>query len=68
VPEAAQTLGLSRAKVYELVASGELGSIKIDGSRRIPTQDLHQFVERLRVGDGTSAEVSLTLAGGQGAA
>jgi excisionase family DNA binding protein len=65
VPEAAQALGLSRAKVYELVQSGALGSVKIDASRRIPAQDLAQFVERLRTGEGIAAAPAAVNAGTQ---
>ena len=36
VPEAAEALAISRSKLYELLASGEVASIRIDGSRRIP--------------------------------
>ena len=48
VPEAAAALGLSRAKLYQLMAKGELGSVRIASSRRIPATELHAFVERLR--------------------
>jgi excisionase family DNA binding protein len=48
VPEAAESLGLSRAKVNQLIAKGDLASIKIDGARRIPSDDLRGFVDRLR--------------------
>lgn len=47
-PEAAQALGLSKAKLYQLLAKGELASVKIDGARRIPAEDLRSFVDRLR--------------------
>ncbi len=36
VPEAAEALAISRSKLYELLASGDIASIRIDGSRRIP--------------------------------
>jgi excisionase family DNA binding protein len=36
VPEAAEVLAISRSKLYELLASGAIASIRIDGSRRIP--------------------------------
>jgi excisionase family DNA binding protein len=54
--EVAEALSVSRAKVYELIGRGELASITTDRSRRIPAQDLRAFVERLRVGEGTSVE------------
>ncbi len=36
VSDAALALSLSRAKVYELINSGALRSVRIDGARRIP--------------------------------
>ena len=33
VPEAAEALAISRSKLYELLASGAIASIRIDGSR-----------------------------------
>jgi excisionase family DNA binding protein len=46
--EAAQSLGMSRTKVYGLMQAGELGSVKVGSSRRIPAADLDAFVRRLR--------------------
>jgi excisionase family DNA binding protein len=46
VPEAAELLGLGRAKAYQLVQSGELPSIKIGRSVRIPVAALRAWVER----------------------
>ena len=42
--EAALLLSLSRTKVYELIASGELDSIQVGRSRRIPAEALNAFV------------------------
>ncbi len=47
VPEVAARLGMSRAKVYELMASGVLRSVRIDGCRRVRTEDLSDFVANL---------------------
>jgi excisionase family DNA binding protein len=47
VSEAASALGLSRAKVYELISSGALHAVRIDGARRIKTADLEAFVASL---------------------
>ena len=44
VPEAAAQLGISRAKLYEPIASGELIAVKVDGCRRIKTDDLQAYV------------------------
>ncbi len=47
VPEAAEALAISRSKLYELIASGAIASIRIDGSRRIPLAALEEYVSRL---------------------
>jgi excisionase family DNA binding protein len=47
VEEAAQLLSLSRKTLYDLMSRGELASLKIGGSRRIPLTALHDFVARL---------------------
>jgi excisionase family DNA binding protein len=47
VPEAAQALAISRSKLYELLASGAIASIRIDGSRRLPLTALEDYVSRL---------------------
>jgi excisionase family DNA binding protein len=51
--EAAEALGLSRARLYQLMADGEVGSVKIGTSRRIPAVDLEEYVSRLRAQHGT---------------
>jgi excisionase family DNA binding protein len=48
VDEAAEALALSRTKVYELMASGELESVKLGRSRRVPTAALMGFLEDAR--------------------
>ena len=48
--EAAQALGVGRSKVYELMRSGALRSVRIDSCRRIPVDDLSALVARLRAG------------------
>lgn len=47
VPEAAEALAISRSKLYELLATNALASIRIDGSRRIPLSALEDYVSRL---------------------
>ena len=49
VVEAAEIIGLSRSKVYELLADGHLPSIRIGRTRRIDVTDLDAFIERHRV-------------------
>jgi excisionase family DNA binding protein len=46
--EAADVLGIGRTKVFALIATGELKSIKIGRSRRVPIAACHEFVESLR--------------------
>jgi excisionase family DNA binding protein len=50
VDEAAEALGLSRWKLYALLRSGRLRSVKLDGSRRIAASALAEFVESLDEG------------------
>lgn len=45
--QAAQALGIGRSKVYELISSGALRSVKIGGARRIPAAALTEFVAAL---------------------
>ncbi len=47
VEEAAEWLGLSRTKAYELVYRGTLPSVTIGRSRRVPVAALEAFVNRL---------------------
>ena len=44
VVEAARELGISRSKVYELLADGELPSVRIGRTRRIAVTALEEFV------------------------
>lgn len=48
VEDAAEYLELSRSKVYELLADGELPSVRIGRSRRVSVSDLEEFVARHR--------------------
>jgi excisionase family DNA binding protein len=45
--EAAERLGIGRTKVYELMASGELRSVKIGAARRVSATALADFVAAL---------------------
>ncbi len=46
--EAAALLGLGRTKIYELLLSGELRSVRIGTARRIPAAALADFVASLQ--------------------
>lgn len=44
VEEAADRLGIGRSTVYELVASGELRSVKVGRAIRIPVIELQRWI------------------------
>ena len=46
--EAAQALSISRTTVFEALRRGELESIRIGRSRRIPIEAVERFVQLLR--------------------
>ena len=48
--EAAHLLGIGRTKVYRLIATDELHSVRIGGSRRITNRALSDFVHHLDAG------------------
>ena len=56
VEAAAELLSLGRTTVYELVATGELASVKIGRSRRIPYEALRRFIARLSDVDRPQSE------------
>ena len=47
--EVAAALGVGRTAVFELIRTGELRSVKIGKSRRIPTEAVREFVAGLSV-------------------
>jgi excisionase family DNA binding protein len=53
--QAAETLGLGRSSVYELMRARRIRSVKIGRSRRIPYASLLDFVSRLEHGEGSTA-------------
>jgi excisionase family DNA binding protein len=46
--EAAQALGIGRSKVYELLQSGQLKSVRIGSCRRVPLDAVHDLLTELR--------------------
>lgn len=44
IPETCRELHLSRAALYRLLASGELGSIKLGRRRLVPVAELERFI------------------------
>lgn len=55
-PEAAAAaLGIGRSKLFELIAAGQLETVRIGRARRIPAEALEEYVARLRRRTGTVA-------------
>jgi excisionase family DNA binding protein len=55
VAEAANALSISRSRIYELVATGEVGICKIGKRTVIPAIELTDFLDRHRVADPRAA-------------
>jgi excisionase family DNA binding protein len=47
VPEVLERLAISQTKLYELLSSGELRSVKVGRARRIPSHELERFIAEL---------------------
>lgn len=60
--EAARALRIGRTRLYQLLASGEIASIKLGGSRRITPAALRRYVEALATAE---APGSATVVGGR---
>ena len=45
IAEAAEVLGVSRSKAYELVASGEIPSVRLGGTVRVPADALKSKID-----------------------
>ena len=46
VADVCQRTKLGKSKVFELLASGELESLKLDGARRITEEQLAEYIAR----------------------
>lgn len=57
--EAAELIGIGRTKVFELMRTGQLESVRIGSSRRIPAFALLGYVERLRATAGKGGQLSV---------
>lgn len=53
IPEAALRLGIGRSHAYIYVLRGDLESVKLGRSRRVPVEAIDAFVERLRAEGAT---------------
>lgn len=45
VAEAAELMGISRSKAYEMISAGILPSVRIGGSLRIPVDELRAWIK-----------------------
>jgi len=46
--EAAEQLAISRSKIYELIAAGDIETIMVGKVRRVPIDAVGRYVERQR--------------------
>lgn len=47
IEEAAQLLSVSKSRVYELIRSGQLRTVKVGKSHRVPARSLDEYVALL---------------------
>ena len=45
IPEVAETLGIGRTKIYEIIATGELPTVRVGRAVRISVTTLQKWVE-----------------------
>ena len=45
IPEVAETLGIGRSKIYEIIARGELPTVRVGRAVRISVTTLQKWVE-----------------------
>lgn len=55
IEEAGEVIGLKRSKMYALIAAGDIETVKIGKSRRVPVEALENYVSRLREAAGATA-------------
>ena len=46
--QVAELLSISRTRVYELMAAGDLFSVKLGKVRRVPKASLLEYIDKLR--------------------
>jgi excisionase family DNA binding protein len=51
VEEVAEQLCIGRTKVFELIRSGELRSVKLGGARRVSATAVRAYIAKLEGGD-----------------
>jgi len=55
--EAAETIGVSRAKMYELLANGSIPKVVVGASVRIPVDGLKEWIQNRMIGGDKGATV-----------
>jgi len=55
--DAAQLLAVGRTKIYELLRTGAIESVRIGAARRIPAAALTAYVDRLRQDEAADVDV-----------
>ena len=50
VSQAARMVGLGRSKFYELIASGDVETVKIGRCTLVPIESLYELIEKAREG------------------
>lgn len=59
VTQAARILGIGKDNIYKLLECGQLGYIEIGKRKKIPAQEIHNFVQKnIRHGSGIKSHVS----------
>jgi len=59
VNQAAKMLGIGRSTLYELIDDGEIRSVKVGASRRIPLKAVHEYIDHLLGDDQNAAGADL---------
>jgi excisionase family DNA binding protein len=57
IDDARQRLGVSRTTIYKLMSNGDLPSVSIGASRRIPSSALNDYIASLISRDEPTSEV-----------
>jgi excisionase family DNA binding protein len=47
IPDVMERLAVGQTKVYELLSSGELRSVRVGRARRVPSNELERFMAEL---------------------
>lgn len=50
IPDACRMLGIRRSKFYELVAEGEIRTLKLGSATLVPVEGIKELVARLKEG------------------